>query len=72
HIHVLKLCINFELIPIKFRFVLIFKVAQKLGKQPKTIAFDLWPNFVKMTRRDIYIFIIFSDTYTCPYAVYQL
>ena len=26
----------------------------------------------KMTTREVSIFIIFSDTYTCPYVVYQV
>ena len=41
------LCRKFELIPIKIRFLQIFKVAPKLGKSPCTIVQGRWPNFTK-------------------------
>ena len=46
-IHVLMLRRKFELIPIKIRFLQIFKVAQKSGQRPCTIVQGVWPNFVK-------------------------
>ena len=69
HIHVLMLCRNFELIPIKFGFLKIFKVAPKSGQRPCTIVQGHQPNFSKMARREFLIFIIFSDAYTCIYVV---
>ena len=59
------LCRNFKLIPIKFNFLRIFKVAQKSGKSPCTIVQGFWPDFA---RREFFIFIIFPDTYTCTYV----
>ena len=47
HIHVLMLCRKFELIPIKFGFLRIFKVAQKSGQSPCTIVQGLRPDFIK-------------------------
>ena len=47
----------------------IFKVAQESGQSPCTIVHGLGP---KMTRIEIFIFIIFSDTYTCPYVVLNI
>ena len=41
------LCRNFELIPVKFGFFTIFKVAQKSGQSPCTIVQGLRPNFIK-------------------------
>ena len=38
---------NFELIPIKFGFLRIFKVAPKSGQSPCTIVQGLEPNFGK-------------------------
>ena len=60
--------------------VCIFKVVQKFSKSPcryfvkicqspYTIVHYLWPNFIKMTRREFFIFITFSNTYTCTYVV---
>ena len=57
---------KFELIPIKIGF---FKVATKSGQRPCAIVQGHWPNFIKMTRREISISLIFSDTYTCTYVV---
>ena len=37
HIHAHILCTNFEVIPIKFRLLKNFKVAQKLGQRPWAI-----------------------------------
>ena len=54
---------KFELISIKIGF---FKVAQKSGQRPCTIVQCPWPNFF---RREFFIFITFSDTYTCTYVV---
>ena len=34
HVDILMLCINFELIPIKFRTFFKFLIAQKLGQSP--------------------------------------
>ena len=63
---------NFELIPIKIGFFLqIFKVAQKSGQSPCTIVHGLGQISSKMARRKFCIFIIFPDTYTCPYVVFQ-
>ena len=56
HIHVLMLCMWFELIQIKIGF---FKVAQKSGQRPCTIVHGLWPNFIKNDKDRILIFIFF-------------
>ena len=53
----------------KLDFLQIFKVAAKLGQTPCTIVQGHWPNFIKMARRKFSILIIFSDAYTCTYAV---
>ena len=66
HIHVLMLCRKFELIPIKIEFLQFLKVAQKSGQRPCTIVQGFWP---KMARRELSIFIIFSDAYICTYVV---
>ena len=47
HIHVLMLCRNFELIPIKFGFLKKFKFALKSGQRPCTTVQGLRPNFIK-------------------------
>ena len=57
---------KFELIPIKIEFLRIFKVAQKSGQRHCTIVHGLSS---KMARREFFIFIIFSDRYTCTYVV---
>ena len=59
HIHVLMSCRNFELIPIKFGFLRIFKVAQKSGQSPCTIVQGLWPNFTKNEKERILHFYNF-------------
>ena len=41
------LCIKFELIPIKFGFLRIFKVAPKSDQIPCTIVQGLWPDSAK-------------------------
>ena len=66
------LFINFELIPIKIGFLQIFKVAPKSGQIPCTIVQDIGQISPKTARREFSIFIIFSNTYTCTYVVYQL
>ena len=38
---------NSKLIPIKIRFLRIFKVAQKSDQRPCTIVQGHWPNFIK-------------------------
>ena len=38
---------KFELLPIKFGFLGVFKVAQKLGQRPCTIVQGFWSNFAK-------------------------
>ena len=60
---------KFELIPIKNGFFTNFKSSPKSGQRPCTIVHQISP---KMTRREFFVFIIFSDTYTCPYVVFQL
>ena len=64
--------IKFELIPIKIEFLRIFKVAQKLGQSPCTIVQDFDQISPKMARREFFIFIIVSNTYTCSYVEYQV
>ena len=68
------LCRIFELIMIKFGFFLqIFKVAPKFDKSPCIynvyIIYIVQCILAKMDRREFFIFIIFSDTYTCTYVV---
>ena len=63
------LCRNFELILIKIGFFMNFKVAQKSGQRPWAIVQGISS---KMARREFSTFIIFSDTYICSYAVYQI
>ena len=41
-------------------------IAQKSGQSPCTIVQGVSS---KMTRREFFIFIILSDTYTCTYVV---
>ena len=41
------LCRKFELIPIKIKFFMNFKVTQKSGQRPCTIVHGLQPNFIK-------------------------
>ena len=41
------LCRNFELIPIKIGFFMIFLVAPKSDKSPCTTVHGLGPNFIK-------------------------
>ena len=65
HIHVLMLRRKFELIPIKNEFFKKFEVAQKSGQRHCTIVQG---HSSKMTRREFFIFIIFSDAYTCTYV----
>ena len=60
HIHVLMLCRNSELIPIKIEFFLqIFKVAPKSGQSPCTIVHGLSPNFSKNVKERILHFYNF-------------
>ena len=47
---------NFELIPIKIRFLKIFKVAPKSGQSPCTIVQGFWPNFAKNEKDRIHHF----------------
>ena len=51
-------------------FKVVFKVAQKFGQRPCAIVVQ--GILSKMTRKEFSIFIIFSDTYTCSYVVYQV
>ena len=44
------------------------KVAQQLNQKPCTIVQGI---LSQMTPREFSIFIIFSDTYTCSYVMYQ-
>ena len=54
------LCRKFELIPIKFGFLQIFKVAQKSGQRPCIIVHGLWPNFIKNGKeRILHFYILF-------------
>ena len=62
HIHVLVLHRHFELIPIKIRFLQIFKIARKSSQKPCTIVQGLWGI------NDKERFIIFSDAYTWTYV----
>ena len=55
--HVLMLRRKFELIPIKFGFLRIFKVAQKSGQRPCTIV---QANFAKINIERILHFHNFS------------
>ena len=64
------LYINFELISMTIGFFMNFKVAQKSGHRPWAIIVQDISS--KMARREFSIFIIFSDTYTCSYVVYQV
>ena len=61
------LFIKFELILIKIGFFMNFKSCSKIG--PKTIVQGI---LSKIALRELSIFIIFSDTYTCSYVVYQV
>ena len=69
-IHVLMLCRNFELIPIKFEFFYEFyKLLQNLIKDP-VLQYSVFSQISsKISRREFTIFIIFSDAYTCTYVV---
>ena len=72
HIHVLMLCFKFELIPIKIGFYRnFFKLLQNLVKDPVQYR-DVGQISSKMTRREFSIFIIFSDTYTCSYVMFEV
>ena len=53
-------------------FYKFLKLPPKSGQRPWAIAFALWQISSKMARREFSIFIIFSDTYTCSYVVYQV
>ena len=53
----------------KFDFLRIFKVTQKLGQRPCTIVQGISS---KITPSEIFVFIIFSDTYTCSYVVFKV
>ena len=57
------LCRKFELIPIKFGFLQIFKVAPKSSKSPWSLA-----KFRQNEKERILHFYIFSDTYTCSHV----
>ena len=59
HIHVLMLCRNFELIPIKFGFLKNFKFAPKSDQRHCTIVQGLWPNFIKNGKERILHFYNF-------------
>ena len=67
HIDALMLCRKFELIPTSiFRFMAIFKNGQFLKN---TLYYSPWFFFQKMAPKSPPIFITFSDTYWCPYAM---
>ena len=64
HVHVLMKCKNFELIPIKFRFLYMnFLNSQKLGQGQWTIVQDISLNIE---------FSIFIRFYTCFYVIYKV
>ena len=53
-------------------FILVYmlvKVPPKSGQSPCTIVQDFGQISPKMTRRELFTFIIFLDTYTCSYVV---
>ena len=63
------LCRMFELIPIKIRFFYKFlKLLKNRVKVPVLYYRVFGQISSKMKRREFPIFIIFSDTYTCPYV----
>ena len=64
------LYINFELILMTIGFFMNFKVTQKLGQRPWAIIVQGISS--KMAGRKFSIFIIFFDTYTCFYVIYQV
>ena len=69
-IHVLILCRKFKPIPIKIGFFMNFYSCSIIG--PKSLYYStvILAKFrKKMDRREFSVFIIFSETYTCPYAV---
>ena len=68
HIDVLMLCSKFKVIPTSFYQVTAnLRKCQKSEKYiPKAIAHGF---FQKMAPKSSQIFITFSDTYRCPYAV---
>ena len=66
---VVMLCKKFEQILIKIGFFINLKVASKFGQRPCTIVQSISP---KMTRREFFIFIIFSDAYTCSYVTLKV
>ena len=53
----------------KLDFLWILKIAPKSGQSPCTIVQVFGQILPKMNRREFSIFIIFSDAYTCSYAV---
>ena len=63
------LFIKFDLIPIKIEFFMNFKSYSKMGQRPWAIVQGISS---KMTPREFSIFIIFSDTYTCSYVIFQV
>ena len=61
---------KFELIPTaNFRVIVIFKNKPISEKYPVLIAHAF---FQKMAPKSSPIFITFSDTYQCPYAMYKV
>ena len=64
---------KFELIPIKIGFFYEFlKLLKNRVKVPVLEYRDLGRISPKMKIRKFSIFIIFSDTYTCTYVVFQV
>ena len=65
------LFIKFELILIKIGFFMNFKRYSKI--EPKTMGYIIVQGISsKMAPREFSIFIIFSDTYTCSYVIFQV
>ena len=58
---------KFEPISIKIGFFMNFLSYSKIG--PKSLYYSIDQNLLKMARREFFIFIIFSDAYTCSYVV---
>ena len=63
----LHVCRKFELIPIKIRFLNLLKNQAKDPVLNSTEVFGQISS--KITRREFFIFITFSDTHTCTYVV---
>ena len=63
---------EYELISIKSRFFYEFlKLLKNQAKSFSTVVQGIWPNFIKkwLGENSSFLFITFSDTYTCTYVV---